>query len=137
MSQKELIESSNRDQLLSTPGHVPGHITIPIPSRSDSTSPSSYAATQASRTRLLSATDKLTDGQRRLEDSHRMALETEQVGSGILNDLRSQRETLVHTRDNVNQFTLFICDNLLMVCFALITALRSRWFYRSSVKFIE
>lgn len=44
-----------------------------------------------------------------------MALETEQVGSGILNDLRNQRETLVHTRDNVIQFSVFICDNLLMM----------------------
>lgn len=65
-----------------------------MPERSNSPS-------QASR--LLSATDKLTDGQQRLEASHRVALETEQVGSGILNDLRSQRERLTHTRDNVSR----------------------------------
>lgn len=52
----------------------------------------------------MTATDKLTDGQRRLEDSHRVALEAEEVGSGILRDLRGQREQLVHTRDNVCSF---------------------------------
>lgn len=51
--------------------------------------------------RLLSATDKLADGQRRLEESHRVALETEDLGTGILRDLRGQRETLEHTRDTV------------------------------------
>ena len=60
------------------------------------------STSQAQRTKLLLTTDKLTQGQRRLEDSHRIALETEDVGSGILRDLRGQRETLVHTRDNVS-----------------------------------
>lgn len=55
-----------------------------------------------------------------------MALETEQVGSGILNDLRNQRETLVHTRDNVNQFPVFICDNLLMVGYFLVHSFTKR-----------
>ena len=53
--------------------------------------------------RLLSATDKLADGQRRLEESHRVALETEDLGTGILRDLRGQRETLEHTRDTVRR----------------------------------
>lgn len=70
--------------------------------RSDS--PSSQA--QAQRTRLLTATDKLTEGQRRLEDSHRVALETEDLGSDILRDLRGQRDQLEHTRDNV-RFVFF------------------------------
>lgn len=56
---------------------------------------------QAQRSRLLSATDKLSEGQRRLEDSHRVALETEDLGAGILRDLRGQRDQLEHTRDNV------------------------------------
>lgn len=61
----------------------------------------SSADAQAQRSRLLSATDKLADGQRRLEESHRVALETEDLGTGILRDLRGQRETLEHTRDTV------------------------------------
>lgn len=66
-----------------------------------SESPSNLAQVQAQRNRLLSATDKLTDGQRRLEDSHRVALETESLGAGILSNLRDQRDTLEHTRDSV------------------------------------
>jgi vesicle transport through interaction with t-SNAREs protein 1 len=56
---------------------------------------------QVQRSRLLSATDKLSEGQRRLEDSHRVALETEDLGAGILRDLRGQRDQLEHTRDSV------------------------------------
>jgi vesicle transport through interaction with t-SNAREs protein 1 len=67
--------------------------------RSDS--PSTSSQSQAQRSRLLSATDKLSEGQQRLEDSHRIALETEELGTGILRDLRSQRDTLEHTRDTV------------------------------------
>lgn len=55
------------------------------------------------RSRLLSATDKLSDGQRRLEDSHRVALETEVLGADILTNLRGQRDQLEHTRDTVSR----------------------------------
>lgn len=48
-------------------------------------------------------TDQLSDGQRRLEESHRLALETEDTGAGILRDLRGQRDQLEHTRDNVSR----------------------------------
>lgn len=94
-SQKGLQATADRDDLLSTPSSP--HTAIDMPERSSSTSPS--LAQQ--RARLLSATDKLSDGQRRLEDSHRVALETEGLGAGILRDLRGQRDTLLHTRDNV------------------------------------
>jgi vesicle transport through interaction with t-SNAREs protein 1 len=63
----------------------------------------SFSQAQAQRARLMSATDKLADGQRRLEDSQRIALETEDVGAGILRDLRTQRDTLEHSRDTVRQ----------------------------------
>jgi vesicle transport through interaction with t-SNAREs protein 1 len=53
------------------------------------------------RQRLLTATDKLSDGQRRLEDSHRVALETEDLGAEILTNLRGQRQQIEHTRDTV------------------------------------
>jgi vesicle transport through interaction with t-SNAREs protein 1 len=53
------------------------------------------------RQRLLTGTDKLSDGQRRLEDSHRVALETEDLGAEILTSLRGQRQQIEHTRDTV------------------------------------
>ncbi|KAF8596175.1 vesicle transport v-snare protein vti1 [Ceratobasidium sp. AG-I] len=53
------------------------------------------------RTRLLAGTQSLTDSSRRLEDSHRIALETEDVGTDILRSLRVQREQIEHTRDTL------------------------------------
>lgn len=80
--------------------------------RSDSPS---LAQAQAQRTRLLSATDKLSDGQRRLEDSHRIALETEDLGGDILRDLRGQRDQLEHTRDNVRDFSCALILRLALI----------------------
>jgi len=54
------------------------------------------------RTRLLSGTDRLADGQRRLEESRRVALETEDVGADILRNLRGQREQIEHARDTLH-----------------------------------
>ncbi|KAJ2850459.1 Vesicle transport V-snare protein, partial [Coemansia brasiliensis] len=51
------------------------------------------------RTRLLSGSERLARGSQRLQDSHRIAIETEAVGANILNDLRAQREQIVNTRD--------------------------------------
>ena len=58
--------------------------------------------TQLQRNRLLSGTDKLQDSSRRLEESHRLALETEDVGAGILGNLRGQREQIQSTRDRLH-----------------------------------
>jgi vesicle transport through interaction with t-SNAREs protein 1 len=43
----------------------------------------------------------LQDSTRRLEESHRLALETEDVGAGILGSLRGQREQIQSTRDRL------------------------------------
>ncbi|KAI8347111.1 t-SNARE [Mortierella sp. GBAus27b] len=59
------------------------------------------AASMDQRTRLLSGTDRLAESSRRLQDSHRIALETESLGAGILTDLRSQREQIIHTRNTL------------------------------------
>jgi hypothetical protein len=96
LAQKSLATTADRDDLLSTSSSA--YVAIEM-DRAES--PSSPSQVQAQRSRLLSATDKLTDGQRRLEDSHRIALETEDLGSGILRDLRDQRDVLEHTRDSV------------------------------------
>jgi len=53
------------------------------------------------RTRLLAGTQSLNDSSRRLEDSHRIALETEDVGTDILRSLRVQREQIEHTRETL------------------------------------
>ncbi|GAA5823162.1 hypothetical protein JCM3770_005565 [Rhodotorula araucariae] len=94
-----LVASANRDDLFATSAAPRGdHVALEMDDRAESPS---LAQSQAQRSRLLSATDQLVDGQRRLEESHRIALETEDLGTGILRDLRGQRETLEHTRDTL------------------------------------
>ena len=53
------------------------------------------------RTRLLAGTSLLEDGSRRLADSQRIALETEEQGADILRSLRGQREQIQNARDTV------------------------------------
>ncbi|KAF9103373.1 hypothetical protein BGX27_010606 [Mortierella sp. AM989] len=59
------------------------------------------AASMDQRTRLLNGTDRLAESSRRLQDSHKIALETESLGAGILTDLRGQREQIIHTRNTL------------------------------------
>jgi len=51
------------------------------------------------RTRLLVGHEVLEDGNRRLQESERIALETEEQGAGILSTLRRQREQIEGSRD--------------------------------------
>lgn len=102
LAQKSLASGADRDDLLAPSSSRGGHVSIPMSDLDRSESPSSSSAGQLQRSRLLSATEKLSEGQQRLEDSHRIALETEELGTGILRDLRSQRDTLEHTRDTVS-----------------------------------
>lgn len=62
------------------------------------------ASTMDQRQRLLSGTERLGQSSRRLEDSHRLALETEGIGINILSTLKGQRETMVRARDTVSLF---------------------------------
>jgi vesicle transport through interaction with t-SNAREs protein 1 len=75
-------------------GH-PGYSDEPY-----SDDPSGYDRDQ--RGRLLAGTETLNDGSRRLENAHRIALETEDVGADILRNLRGQRDQIEHTRDTVS-----------------------------------
>ncbi|KAG0251452.1 hypothetical protein BG011_007606 [Mortierella polycephala] len=59
------------------------------------------AASMDQRTRLLNGTDRLAESSRRLQDSHKIALETESLGAGILTDLRGQREQIIHSRNTL------------------------------------
>lgn len=54
------------------------------------------------RTRLLAGTALLEDGSRRLQESQRIALETEEQGADILRSLRGQREQIQNARDTVS-----------------------------------
>ena len=63
-------------------------------------------ASSTDRTRLLAGTVQLEDGTKRLQESYRVALETENQGADILLNLRSQREQIEHARDTVRLFTL-------------------------------
>ncbi|PWN48020.1 V-snare-domain-containing protein [Violaceomyces palustris] len=73
----------------------------PSTSPSDLESQSDNANSQ--RQRLLQGTATLEDSSRRLQDSNRLALETEDLGNDILRDLRSQREQIENTRDTLRQ----------------------------------
>jgi|ERR1700722_3252720 len=87
---KELHVQLSRSNLLSSPG---------MPSSSDEP----YGVS-GDRTRLLAGTALIEDGTRRLQESHRIALETEDQGADILTNLRSQREQIEHSRDTVRFF---------------------------------
>ncbi|KAJ8086488.1 t-SNARE VTI1 [Marasmius tenuissimus] len=53
------------------------------------------------RTRLLAGTAMLEDGSKRLQESQRVALETEEQGADILMNLRMQREQIENSRNTL------------------------------------
>mmetsp|Transcript_67463 Transcript_67463/g.173743 ORF Transcript_67463/g.173743 Transcript_67463/m.173743 type:complete len:228 (+) Transcript_67463:44-727(+) len=55
------------------------------------------------RERLLTANEGLAQSTSRLEEAHRQALETEQIGIGVMSDLRQQRDVIMRTRGNVGE----------------------------------
>jgi len=55
------------------------------------------------RARLLTGTAILEDGSRRLQESQRIALETEEQGAGILQSLVGQREQIENARNTVRR----------------------------------
>ena len=77
---KELHAQASRAELLARPG-MGGAPTSDEP----------YGST-SDRTRLLAGTALLEDGSRRLMESQRIALETEEQVADILRSLRGQRE---------------------------------------------
>ncbi|OWZ37571.1 vesicle transport through interaction with t-SNAREs 1 [Cryptococcus neoformans c8] len=89
---KDLRLQSQRSDLLSGPGFAHGD----DPYTDD---PEPYST----RSRLLAGTQTLEDGTTRLDNAHRIALETEGVGSEILRNLRGQRDQLENTRDTLVQ----------------------------------
>lgn len=55
------------------------------------------------RQQLLSGTDRLGRSSKRLQDSQRIALETEEIGRNTLGDLHTQREQIERTRTTLQQ----------------------------------
>lgn len=55
------------------------------------------------RQQLLSGTERLGRSSQRLQDSQRIALETEQIGAGTLADLHQQRNVIENTHRNLLQ----------------------------------
>ncbi|KAI0462626.1 hypothetical protein LJB42_004122 [Komagataella kurtzmanii] len=55
------------------------------------------------RQQLLKSNASLERSSDRLRETSRIALETEDIGAGILNDLRSQREQIVNSRNTLLQ----------------------------------
>ncbi|KAI8333148.1 snare region anchored in the vesicle membrane C-terminus-domain-containing protein [Chlamydoabsidia padenii] len=74
----------------------------------DTAEPDLDASTIDQRQRLLNGTDRLGESSRRLEGSHRLALETESIGVNILSTLKGQRETLLRTRDTLGEADSYI-----------------------------
>jgi vesicle transport through interaction with t-SNAREs protein 1 len=51
----------------------------------------------------LNSTDRLDSSNKRLQESHRIALETEDIGTGILGNLKGQREQLENTKATLDE----------------------------------
>lgn len=60
------------------------------------------------RKQLLSNQSSLERSSQRLQDSQRIALETENIGGNILNDLRSQREQIGGARNTLMQADTYV-----------------------------
>ncbi|MFH4975464.1 hypothetical protein AB6A40_002173 [Gnathostoma spinigerum] len=52
---------------------------------------------------LIENTERLERTSRRLQDTYRMVVETEQIGADVLGDLSSQRETMTRARDRMRE----------------------------------
>ncbi|GLU01876.1 hypothetical protein SLE2022_191570 [Rubroshorea leprosula] len=59
-------------------------------------------ATADQRSRLMMSTERLNQTSDRIKDSRRTMLETEELGVSILQDLHSQRQSLLHAHDTLH-----------------------------------
>eukprot|EP01147_Barroeca_monosierra_P009626 gene9627-1848_t len=60
-------------------------------------------ASEDSRTTLISNTDRLQRTSERLQDGHRIALETTEVAVGIMDNLHDQRDTITRSRSRLRR----------------------------------
>lgn len=61
-----------------------------------------HAASSNQRERLTMSTERLNRSSDRIMESRRLALETEEIGVSILEDLHQQRETLLHSHNKLH-----------------------------------
>ncbi|KAJ3404971.1 hypothetical protein HDV05_006818, partial [Chytridiales sp. JEL 0842] len=88
-ARKSLKQASQRDQLFAGGSTSNAHVV------------DMDGATQAQRDRLLVGTDRLMNSSKRLEETRRVAMETELMGIDTLNVLNNQREQILRTRDTL------------------------------------
>ncbi|KAH1038485.1 hypothetical protein J1N35_040228 [Gossypium stocksii] len=67
------------------------------------------------RSRLMTTTERLNQSSDRIKDSRRTMLETEELGVSILQDLHSQRQSLLHANNTVSLYGL--CSIILYTLF--------------------
>ncbi|BGP30969.1 t-SNARE VTI1 [Rhodotorula toruloides] len=92
---------SDRDILLSS---RPSHRSYPLGSDDDdSDTEASLSHTAAQRSRLLRSTQTLTSSSSRLDNAHRLALENEEIGQGVLGSLVGQRMQLVNANEHLEE----------------------------------
>eukprot|EP01067_Filipodium_phascolosomae_P004948 Filipodium_phascolosomae@DN2930_c0_g1_i1.p1 len=84
---------------------------VKIKSAMDDSS-TSTSASLSEQQRLLAAnstaTDRMRNAHRQLEEANRLALETEELGGSISSDLRSQRETIQRSRFNMAEVSGYL-----------------------------
>lgn len=78
----------------------------------DSDSINMDATSMDQRSRLLAGTHRLNDASRRLEESHRIAIETENIGASTLQTLRGQREQIMRANDSLDETNTYIDRNV-------------------------
>lgn len=79
--------------LVSTPGAAHTH--------SGNTQPDFATAELGYRHQILSGTQRLEESSDRLNNAHRIAVETESIGTNVLGEMVGQRRQLENVRDNV------------------------------------
>ncbi|KAJ4780467.1 Vesicle transport v-SNARE family protein [Rhynchospora pubera] len=62
----------------------------------------SFAVTSDQRGRVLMSTERLAQSSDRIKESRRVALETEELGSSILQDLHNQHQSLLHAHNSLH-----------------------------------
>ena len=100
---KRVSSMTDRDLLLST-----GANTTSNSGFNEFNSSSSYNGDGGQRDRLVSGTNRLEDASRRLEQSHSLALETEQLAISTLTTLRSQRTQIQRAGEGLDDTNAYL-----------------------------
>uniref|UniRef100_A0A8R1DEU1 t-SNARE coiled-coil homology domain-containing protein n=1 Tax=Caenorhabditis japonica TaxID=281687 RepID=A0A8R1DEU1_CAEJA len=79
---KRVREEADRDELLAFDDQLNGH---------------------RQEDQLIANTQRLERSTRKIQDAHRIAVETEQIGTEMLSNLANQRETIGRSRDRLRQ----------------------------------